>query len=472
MSQFIEGETFKDRAKHTLDKKFMRNAVKKAVDILETRKSKAADELGNWDAWREQGKRIRKHTVDNLDYYLGQLATNVRKNGGNIFFAAQGEDVLAIVQNILKKHKAKHIIKSKSMVSEEIHLNKTLTAQGFDVVETDLAEYILQLCDEPPSHIVVPAIHKSRQDIAELFSQVNGQKLSSDTPTLTAFSRKILRDKFLNADVGITGCNFAIAETGSIALVTNEGNARLVTALPKVHIAIMGMERVLPTFEDLEAILTLLPRSATGQKLTSYISVTNGIKKAGEADGPEHFYLVVLDNGRSTMLADDEFRQALHCTRCGACFNVCPVYRQVGGHAYGSVYGGPIGSVISAFLEKDFKKYSQLAYASTLCAACSKICSVKIPIHDLLFKLRHRYVSEGYGGFTERAVFRLWRAAFQKSDVYNTAMKSAAVIQKPLVNEGFIKWGPPPMSGWTNSRYFPAAADKSFRQRWKDTHKV
>lgn len=470
MKHFIEGATFRERARKTLQNKPMRKAVQKCVDILETRKSKAADELGNWDDWRERGRQIRKHTVDNLDYYLGLLSDNVRKLGGEVYFATDGKDAREIVSAIIKKHEAKLIVKSKSMVSEEIHLNKHLTAEGLDVFETDLAEYILQLANEPPSHIVVPAIHKSRDQIAELFSEVKGEKLSTDTPTLTAFSRYILRDKFIKADVGITGCNFAIAETGSVALVTNEGNARLVSSLPKVHIAIMGMERVLPTFEDLEAILTLLPRSATGQKLTSYVSVTTGPRKKGDLDGPEHFYLVILDNGRSKMLADPDFRQALHCTRCGACFNVCPVYRQVGGHAYGSVYGGPIGSVISSFLDDGLKDFGGLAYASTLCAACSEICSVKIPIHELLFKLRHRYVEDGNSGFTERSIFKVWRVAYEKQDTYNIAMRTAAVVQKPLVDHGYIKWGPPPLSSWTNSRYFPAISDKSFRERWDSKH--
>lgn len=472
MGDFIEGKTFRDRARQTIQNEYMRKAVQKAVDILETRKKQAAKELGNWDDWRAQGKGIRRHAVDHLDYYLGRLAENVRKNGGIVYFAPQAEDARHIIKEIIKKHQGKLIVKSKSMVTEEIHLNKALiNEEGLEVIETDLAEYILQLADEPPSHIVVPAIHKSRHEIGDLFSEVAGEKLATDTPTLTAFSRKVLRKKFLNADIGITGCNFAIAETGSTSLVTNEGNARLVSSLPKVQIVIMGMERIVPTFEDLEVVLTLLPRSATGQKLTSYVSINSGPRKPGDSDGPEHFYLVILDNGRSRMLADDEFRQALHCTRCGACFNVCPVYRHVGGHAYGSVYGGPIGSVISSFLANDLKDYGGLAYASTLCAACSRICSVMIPLHDLLLTLRHRYVRAGYPPFFEKAAFKVWRRTFQNPGSYRMAMKSAQVVQKPFVNQGFIGWGPAPLSAWTNSRYFPAAAEKSFRERWQEKHK-
>ena len=468
MDHFVEGKTFRDRARKTLTSEFMRQAVQKAVDRLDTNKKKAAKELGNWDEWRGRGREIRKHTTEHLDYYLGRLAKNVRKNGGTVYFAPWAADAREIIASIIKKHQGKLIVKSKSMVTEEIHLNKALIEQGLEVVETDLAEYILQLAEEPPSHIVVPAIHKSRHQIADLFSEVAGEPLATDTPTLTAFSRQVLREKFLQADIGISGCNFAIAETGSTTLVTNEGNARLVSSLPKVHIVVMGMERVLPTFEDLESLLTLLPRSATGQKLTSYISINNGPKKQGEIDGPEHFYLVILDNGRSRMLADDEFRQALHCIRCGACFNVCPVYRHVGGHAYGAVYGGPIGSVISSFLGKEYQEYLGLAYATTLCAACSRICAVMIPLHDLLLSLRHRYVEQGLPSVYEKAAFKVWRTTFQNPRTYRMAMRSAQFVQKPFVNNGFIEKGPAPLSAWTNSRYFPAAADKSFRERWKE----
>ncbi|MEG6616810.1 LutB/LldF family L-lactate oxidation iron-sulfur protein [Peptococcaceae bacterium 1198_IL3148] len=470
MNKIHQGKTFRERAREALKDDFMRQAVRKAVDTLETRKEEATDALGNWDQWREQGKRIREHAVENLDYYLSQLAANVRNNGGTVYFAPEAKDARQIILEIIKKHGGKHIVKSKSMVTEEIHLNKALIKEGLDVVETDLAEYILQLADEPPSHIVVPSIHKSRDQIAELFSNVAREKIPNDTPSLTAFSRKVLREKFLQADIGITGCNFAIADTGAISLVTNEGNARLTNSLPKVHIAVMGMERLVPSFADLEVLLTLLPRSATGQKLTSYISITNGPKKPEDLDGPDYFYLVILDNGRSRILADTEFRQSLHCIRCGACFNVCPVYRQVGGHSYGSVYGGPIGSVISAFLTNDMERYGGLAYASTLCAACSTVCAVKIPLHDLLLKLRHRYVTHKYTPAAERTVFKLWRTTFQNPKTYRLAIKMAQKAQSPLVNNGYIIKGPPPLSAWTNSRYFPKAAEKTFREQWQQQH--
>jgi len=461
----------RDRTVKALKDDQMRQAVRKAVDRLSGNKDKAARELPNWEDWREQTKLIRQHTVNHLDYYLKLLTDNVRKAGGKVYFAPGPEDARQIITGLCKQYGAKKIVKSKSMVTEEIHLNKALEAAGMDVIESDLAEYILQLAGETPSHIIVPAIHKNRQQIAELFSKAAGEKVEPDTPALTAFARKVLRNKFMTADVGITGCNFAVAETGSITLVTNEGNARLTTALPRVVISVMGMERVIPTFEDLEAVLSMLPRNATGQKLTSYVSVINGPRKPDDIDGCEKFHLVIVDNGRSRMLADEEFRQALHCIRCGACFNVCPVYRQIGGHAYGSVYGGPIGSVITPMLEGDLEFWGELSYASTLCAACTTACPAKIPLQDLLFKLRQRRVSAGHTQAFEKFAFGMWKRFFKLPSTYKFAMKAASLGQKPLVNNGYITAKLPLLANWTNSRYMRAAADTTFRDEWKKRKK-
>lgn len=464
---------FRDRAVKSLKDDQMRQAVRKAVDRLSGNKDKAMQELPNWEEWREQAKLIRRHTIQNLDYYLSELAQNVRKAGGHVHFATDAAEARSIILQLCQSHGGRKIVKSKSMVTEEIHLNHALEEAGLEVMETDLAEYILQLAGETPSHIIVPAIHKNRNQIAELFTKVTGEKIASDTPSLTAFARRILRDKFLSADIGITGCNFAVAATGSVVLMTNEGNARLCTSLPKVVISVMGMERLVPSFEDLEVTISLLGRSATGQRLTSYTTVLNGPRQTGDLDGYEAFHLVVVDNGRSRILADEEFRQALHCIRCGACFNVCPVYRQIGGHAYGSVYGGPIGSVITPLLENDMTFWGELPYASTLCAACSSACPVKIPLQDLLFKLRRRRVEAGHTNVMEKFAFGMWRRFFRLPSTYKFAMKAAAITQKPLVQNGYIKAGPPPLSNWTNSRYFPAAAVKTFRDRWaeRDTQK-
>jgi L-lactate dehydrogenase complex protein LldF len=460
----------RDRAKKAVLNESMRKAVQKAVDRLSGNRQIAETEMPGWNDWREQGKRIRQHTVNHLDYYLGQLSKSVQMKGGHIHFAQTAEEARKVIINICKQSNAKLVAKSKSMVTEEIHLNPALEKEGMAVIETDLAEYILQLAGETPSHIIVPAIHKNRYQIAELFSKVAGKKIEPDTPALTAFARQILRQKFMQADVGITGCNFAIADTGAISLVTNEGNARLTASLPKVLISVMGMERVLPTFDDLEVILSLLPRHATGQKLTSYISIVNAPRKEDEKDGAEEFHLVIVDNGRSRLLADEEFRQALHCTRCGACFNVCPVYRQIGGHAYGSVYSGPIGAVITPFLENDFDFWGELSYATTLCAACSTVCSVKIPLHDLLIKIRRKRIELGFTNPLERIGFNMWRRFFKLPGRYKFAMKVASIAQMPLVKKGYITAGPPPLSGWTNSRYFPAAAQKTFREIWHEKY--
>ncbi|HWR42595.1 LutB/LldF family L-lactate oxidation iron-sulfur protein [Sporomusa sp.] len=459
------------RAVKALKDDQMRQAVRKAVDRLSSNKDKAARELPDWEAWREQTRLIRQHTINNLDYYLKTLADNVRKAGGKVHFALTPEDARKIITGLCQQYDAKRIVKSKSMVTEEIHLNPALEKAGMEVVESDLAEYILQLAGETPSHIIVPAIHKNRYQIADLFSKVTSEKVEPDTPALTRFARKTLRSKFMNADIGITGCNFAVAETGSITLVTNEGNARLSTALPNVVISVMGMERVVPTFEDLETVLSMLPRSATGQKLTSYVSVINGPRKPTDIDGCEKFHLVIVDNGRSRILADDEYRQSLNCIRCGACFNVCPVYRQIGGHAYGSVYGGPIGSVITPLLENDFEFWGELPYASTLCAACTSSCPAKIPLQDLLFKLRARRVSAGHTNVFEKFAFGMWKRFFKLPSTYKFAMKAASIGQKPLVKDGYITAQLPLLSNWTNSRYLPAAADETFRDRWNKRKK-
>lgn len=461
----------RDRAAKALKDEQMRQAVRKAVDRLSGNKDKAARELPNWEEWREQTRLIREHTVDHLDYYLALLTQNIRKAGGKVHFASTAGEARQLIAKLCQQYEAKHIVKSKSMVTEEIHLNSALEAAGMEVVESDLAEYILQLAGETPSHIIVPAIHKNRYQIAELFSQVNGEKVEPDTPALTRFARKVLRDKFMNADVGITGCNFAVAETGSITLVTNEGNARLSTALPKVVITVMGMERIVPTFEDLETVLSMLPRSATGQKVTSYVSVINGPRQPGDIDGCEQFHLVIVDNGRSRILADEEYRSALHCIRCGACFNVCPVYRQIGGHAYGSVYGGPIGSVITPLLENDMVFWGELPYASTLCAACTFACPAKIPLQELLFNLRQKRVSAGHTDAVEKFAFGMWKRFFKLPSTYKFAMKAASLGQKPLVKNGYITAALPILANWTNSRYLPAAADKTFRDRWKKREK-
>jgi len=338
--------TTDQRVDEALANNFLRQATRRATDRLRNNKYKAADELGNWEEWRSAGETIRKHVIANLDYYLNQLIEQMEKRGVHVHLAKTPADAVGIVREIVHKQEAKNVLKSKSMISEEIHLNHALEEDGVAVVETDLGEYIIQIAGEPPSHIIVPAMHKTRQQVADLFEPIAGHALSSDTPTLTRFVRLQMREQFLRGDIGITGCNFAVADTGSIVMVTNEGNGRMVSTLPRVQITLMGMERIVPSFRELDVLLNLLARSATGQRLSSYTTILTPPKHSDDSDGPEEYHLVILDHNRSEILGDELFRTSLNCIRCGACFNVCPVYRQLGGHAYGSVYSGPIVSVL------------------------------------------------------------------------------------------------------------------------------
>ncbi|GMA51772.1 iron-sulfur cluster-binding protein [Alicyclobacillus contaminans] len=404
--------------------------------------------------------------MSHLDYYLKQFADNVRAAGGQVHFAADAEEACRIVLNIAQRKQARSIVKSKSMVSEEVHINQRLEQAGMEVVETDLGEYIIQLAKEAPSHIIIPAIHKNRAQIRDLFTAAGGRDLTTETKVLAGFARQQLRKKFMEADIGITGCNFGIAESGTVVLFTNEGNADMVTNLPRTHIVMMGMERVLPSFADLEVMANLLPRSATGQKLTTYMSLITGPRRTDEGDGAKELHIVILDNGRSQQLGHPQFQDVLHCIRCGACLNVCPVYRQVGGHAYGSVYPGPIGAVLTPLLHQG-PEYQDLPFASSLCGACSEACPVKIPLHDMLVYLRHRSVRSGMAKPSERWAFRGYRTIFSKPGRYRLALSVGKWAQKPLVRSGHIESTLGPLAGWTKSRSAPALAERSFRERWQ-----
>lgn len=456
-----------ERSRLALEDDFLRQAVRFTADKLRNKKLERTTEFGNWELWRERGRAIRAHTVSNLDYYLKQFADNVRASGGHVHFAHDGTEAADIVLRIAEEKAAKSVVKSKSMVSEEVHINHRLEEKGIEVVETDLGEYIIQLAHETPSHIIIPAIHKNRRQIRDLFTAAGGENLSTETKVLTAFARKKLRQKFMAADIGITGCNFGVAESGTISLLTNEGNADMVTNLPNTHIVLMGMERIVPTFADLEVMANLLPRSATGQKLTTYLSLVTGPRHATEQDGARDLHVVILDNGRSRQLGDAELQSVLNCIRCGACLNVCPVYRQVGGHAYGSVYPGPIGAVLSPLLN-DGERYSDLPFASSLCGACSQACPVKIPLHDLLVYLRQRSVQQGHAKTSERIAFRGFARVFSSSKRYRSALAAARVLQRPLVKDGAIRSTLGPLKGWTQGRDAPPLAPKPFRQRWKE----
>ena len=346
-----------------------------------------------WEEWREEARRIKVHTLDHLDYYLELLHARVTEAGGHVHFARDAAQANAIVAEIARSRQVKIATKSKSMVSEELDLNRTLEGIGVDVYETDLGEYIIQLAEETPSHLVAPALHKTKEQVSELFHRKLGVPLTDDIEEMARVARETLREKFLSADLGISGANFLVAETGSLVIITNEGNGRLCTSAPRIHIGITGMEKVIPSMQDLTIFLRLLPRSATGQRLTSYVSIVNGPRRSEDEDGPEEFHLVLVDNGRSRLLADPDLRESLYCIRCGACLNICPVYGKIGGHAYGWVYPGPIGAIVSPTLV-GLNEAKDLPHASSLCGACREVCPIKINIPRMLLHLRHK-LAEG-----------------------------------------------------------------------------
>ncbi len=419
---------------------------------------------------RQRAYHIKRKTMANLDRYLEQMADRVEARGGNVFFAEDGEAVVRYIGDLARRKEAKVITKAKSMATEEIELNRRLEEDYADldleIVETDLGEWIAQLAGDHPSHIVGPILHMNKRRITEVLSGVAGEQLPPDVEALGSFARRRLREKFLAADIGITGANFGVAETGTVVTVTNEGNARLVTSVPPVHVVVMGIEKLIPSFEDLSVFTRLLARSGTGQKLTVYTNFITGPRGEGELDGAEEFHLVLLDNGRSNILGTD-FEEALYCIRCGACLNVCPVYRQTGGHAYGSTYSGPIGAVITPLL-KGTSEAKDLPFASSLCGACWEACPVGIPLHDLLLKLRNRQVDEGVRSKGETLAFKGFENTMRSPALFKISGKMGRVAQRPLLKDGSVRPLPGPLGAWTNSRDLPPLAKKSFRELWKE----
>src|SRR5215204_5233051 len=397
----LSSETFRENAKAALADVQLRGALKNATSLFGERRKLAAASLPNWEELRSQARAIKDEVLLHLDQYLEEFARNAESRGAKIHWARDAAEANSIICGLATGRAARIVVKSKSMTTEETHLNDALEAAGMQVVETDLGEYIIQLAGEPPSHIIAPAIHKTRAQVAELFTSELGMQPTDDVAQLTSTARATLRDRFAAADVGISGVNFAIAETGTIVIIENEGNIRLTTSVPRMHIAVMGIEKVVPRFSELDVFLKLLPRSGTGQRLTTYQSFITGTKRHTTDEGPEELHIVLLDNGRSRMLAHPVTRQSLACIRCGACLNACPVYQQVGGHAYGSVYPGPIGAVITPQLI-GLSKAKQLPYASSLCGACREVCPVKIDIPELLLHLRAEITEGSAGGTTVR----------------------------------------------------------------------
>lgn len=458
--------TVKERAGLALNDEFLRKAVKFTTERLRSGKRQAMEEHGNWEEWRERGRQIRLHTIAHLDYYLELFAEQARKNGVHVHFADHSEEAVGLALEIAGRKSAKAAVKSKSMVTEELHLNQALQSIGVEAVETDLGEYIIQRAGEAPSHIIIPAIHKNRYQIAELLSADAGETLPPETTVLAGYVRKKLREKFLEADIGVTGCNFAIAETGSIVLFENEGNARMVTTVPRTQITFIGMERIIPSWADLEVMATLLPRSATGQRLTVYMSGITGPKRMEDGDGPEEMHVIIVDNGRSLQLGDPEFQELLNCIRCGACLNACPVYRHIGGHAYGGTYSGPIGAVLTPALKGNVAEWDDIANASSLCGACYEACPVKIPLHDMLVSLRRRKVEQGYGNKLESLGMRGFGRIMADSKRYRRVLRAGRLGQKLVVRNGEIRAKLGPLKGWNSYRVTPSLSSEPFRDRF------
>jgi len=477
----VTSETFDQNARVALRDTQLRGALDNLVKTFGDRRKEVIKTVDDWEGLRNEARRIKDETLLNLDRYLEQFTGNAEKAGAVIHWARDGREACGIILDLIDAHDATNVVKSKSMATEEIHLNHALEAEGINPVETDLGEWIIQLANETPSHIVVPAIHKTKGQIADLFVEKTGIEKTDDVDVLTNTARKVLRSRFAEAEVGISGVNFGVAETGTILILENEGNIRLTTSLPKIHIALMGIEKVIPRFADLDVFLKLLPRSGTGQRLTTYQSLITGTKRERDDEGPDEVHIILMDNGRSRMLAHPVTRQSLACIRCGACLNACPVYQQIGGHAYGAVYPGPIGAVITPQLI-GLKKTKQLPYASSLCGACREVCPVKIDIPALLLHLRAEIVdgeSDGIAAETqvkkklgERAAFAMYSFLWRRPRLYSFGARLSRAFQNTIVKNGKARSGfsglVPPLGAWTQWRDAPAIAPKTFREIWKE----
>jgi len=456
---------FKQRAHDGLENPVLRNALLKSQCKFVVTRQQAFDELGNLEALRTAAAAVRDHTLERLDTYLTRFETEVHKAGGEVLWAQTAEDVQRLLRDLCVRHSVHLAVKSKSMVTEECAVNQALETAGIEVVETDLGEYILQLANEPPSHIVAPVVHKTKEEVAVLFERHHGRPRLHDIPALCREAREVLRPKFLAADLGISGANFIIAETGTALIVTNEGNGRLATTLPRVHVAITGIEKVVPTLEDAALLLRLLTRSATGQPITNYVSLLTGPKRAGDPDGPEHFYVILVDNGRSKLLGG-ELQPILRCIRCGACMNHCPVYQNVGGHAYGWVYPGPMGAVLTPSFV-GLENARDLPDASTLCGACAAVCPVNIPLPDMLRQLRVQRMEKRLRPWTERAALKLWSWLAARPHIYGIATALAARLLHRFGGKKEMLHRLPFASGWTDGRDLPAPQGRTFRELYR-----
>jgi len=453
---------FKARAGQKLaDQRLQQNLTKLSTKFVSGR-AQAIRSI-DFPATRDALKARRNRAIENLDVWLEQFETEATRRGVTVLYAETARDAAQLVADIARQHDVRKVIKTKSMVSEEMRLNTVLGEMGVQSVETDLGEYILQINgNEPPSHIIAPVVHKDKDEIADLFAKTHGRPRLTEIPDMTREAREMLREHFLSADMGVTGGNFLVAETGSVVLVTNEGNEGMCTVMPRVHVAVTGIEKVLPTLEDLATAMRLLPRSATGQSVSNYFSLLTGPRAEGERDGPEHMYVVLVDAGR-TGLIGGEFQDMLRCIRCGACMNHCPVYQKVGGHAYGWVYPGPMGSVLTpSYVGVD--KALDLPQAATLCGECNSVCPVGIPISDLLRKLRETQVERHLRPWRERAALGLWGWFALNPRAYALLTKLGVRLLERMGGRGRLIRQLPLARGWTDGRDMPAPVGRTFRE--------
>ncbi len=459
---------FKQRAGQKLADVRLQKNLKKLADKFVTARSAAIVDLDDFEATRDAAVDRRNRILHNLDLWLQTFERNAVARGAKVLYAETQHEAARLIVQIASEHGVRKVTKSKSMVSEEIGLNRAFEQAGVRPVETDLGEYILQINDnEAPSHIIAPVIHKDKEEISDLFARVHARERKTEITQLTREAREVLRSHFLSADMGVTGANFLIAETGSAAIVTNEGNEGMCTIMPpKVHVVLTGIEKLLPTLEDLATLMRVLPRSGTGQQISNYLSILTGPRRAGEVDGPAHMYYVLLDAGRSGLIGGD-FQEMLRCIRCGACMNHCPVYQKVGGHAYGWVYPGPMGSVLTPNYV-GLENALDLPQAATFCNQCSVVCPVKIPLPDLMRKLRQQQWERGLRPWTEKAGMAVWGFVARRPSLYALATRAAVKVLKLLGGRSRRIRSLPLGAGWTVSRDLPAPAGRTFRDLYAE----